>query len=414
MRKITIIILMTALFVIMLSGCSGLRGNSRSFRMENETNYLVDMSMPIEPDKASSATAIFQKQLKSQNIILAGEVPGVSGNADLEKYFFEAFNNYNKVDYIIAEIPYSAGELLNDYFEESSEDSLNKAFSILTGRPYATEENRSLYRQLKLYLKSRNETVKIVGIDLEYEPEMTLEYLARQIQFKNLEEYPVAKELVDARNQGFLQADYLEITLMKLLNELREDPVRGANVFGGDLKAIIHVLENLEMTYNREKTNTNEQFNHERSDQLVRNFLAVYDLAPDAFYFGQLANPAVMQAEHMDYNWFASEIQNQRKEIKGKVISLLYTYEDCQRMIQLAGKDEKENLDLFKFDDRKMNNAVNQPFTLISLIDKESMFNEESVIFEKDFTGAVTEYFQYLVVLNESPASKALKVSENE
>jgi len=377
--------------------------------MEKETNYLVEHSLPINVENIDSTVDTLEGQVRSQNIILAGEVPGVSGNSELQRHFFEAFNDVRNIDYLVAEIPYSAGELLNSYFSERNEESLNKVFENLIGRPYATEENRSFFRQLKLYLKNQGDKVKIVGIDYEYAPSLTLEYLASVMEGHDLAEYPVAKELVDARDRGFFQADYLKITLLKLHEELKADPVKGADVFKNDFKSVTHVLENLEKSYEQSEIDVDEQFSHTRSDQLVKNFLAVYDLAPEAVYFGQLANPAVMQSEHMNYDWFASAIQKERNTIKGKVLSILYTYEDCQRMVQVAGKAEKETLDLFKFDDRKMNNAINQPYTLISLIDKSAMFDEESIIFEKDFTGAVTEYFQYLVVVNESPASKELK-----
>ncbi len=78
-------------------------------------------------------------------------------------------------------------------------------------------------------------------------------------------------------------------------------------------------------------------------------------------------------------------------------------------MIQLAGRPEVEKLDLFKFDNKTVLKAINRPYTLISLIEKDSLFNEASIIFEKDFEGAVTDYFQYLIVLKDSPAAKALE-----
>ncbi len=405
MRKLFAILVILAL----LSGCDNLRGNSRSYRMDNETKYLAGLSKPIDIGNAASTTAMLEKQILSQNIILAGEVPGVSGNAELQKYFFEAFNGMTEIDYLIAEIPYSAGEILNNYFDENNEASLDKVFLALEGKSYAIEENRSFFRQLKLLLKSKKQTVKIIGIDVEYAPQLSLQYLADVVSKKNTEAFPIAQELADARDKDFTQADYLELSFKKLLKSIRENPEVGKQTFGNEYDSVLHVLESLEVIYDEQDVAKNEQFNHDRSDQLVSNFLKVYDKDPEAMYFGQLANPAVMQSTHLNYDWFASAIQNERESAKGNVISLLYTYENCQRMIQLAGRAEKENLDLFKFDNKTMLSSIDQPYTLISLIEKDSLFNEESIIFEKDFNGAVTEYFQYLVVLNESPASKALK-----
>lgn len=405
MRKILAIVMI----LLLLSGCDGLRGNSRSYRMDKETKYLAGLCEPIDISSAANTTAVLEKQILSQNIILAGEVPGVSGNTDLQKYFFEAFNGMRKIDYLIAEIPYSAGEILNSYLRESNEASLDKVFNALEGMPYATEENRSFYRQMKLLLKSRKQRIEVIGIDMEYSPELSLQYLADVIEKRSIDAFPIAKELVDAREKGFTQPDYLELSFKSLLKSIRENPEVAKEAFGEEHDSVLHVLEDLEMSYDEKDIDQNEQFNRDRSDQLVSNFLRVYDSAPNAMYFGQLANPAIMQSTHLNYDWFASAIQKERESAKGKVVSLLYTYENCQRMIQLAGRPENENLDLFKFDNKVMLSAIDQPYTLISLIEKDSLFNEESIIFEKDFDGAVTEYFQYLVVLNESPASKALK-----
>lgn len=404
MRKFVAVLLM----VTLLTGCGGLRGNSRSYRMQKETQYLADISQPINLGKASDATSKLEKQIRTQNIILTGVVPGVSGNTELQKFFFEAFNGVRKIDYLVVELPYSVGAMINQYLKEDGEQSLERAFAGLEGRPYATEENRSFYRQLKLYLRENNQIIEVVGIDLEYAPEMTLEYLTTVLKRYQTQAFPVTGELIEAQRKGFKQEDYLELSFLNLLTQMREDNELAKSVYGDDYNSIVRVLENLEMIYEKKEEGPTDHFDRDRSDQLVRNFLSIYDKAPESVYFGQLANPAVMQSTHIDYDWFASAIQNERETIKDKVVSLLYTYENCQRMVLIGGRAESVKLDLFKFDDRTMLSAVKQPYTLISLIEKDTIFTDETIIFEKDFEGAVTEYFQYLVILNESPASKTL------
>ena len=156
------------------------------------------------------------------------------------------------------------------------------------------------------------------------------------------------------------------------------------------------------------------QFDKDRSDKMVENFLAVYDLAPQARYFGHLATPAVMHAEHLGFDWFASAIQLNRPALKGRVTTALYTYEDCERLVFVGGKPEKERLDLFKFDDRAVIRAVSQPYTIFSFFSEDNIFEDTSVIFEKDFNGPVTDYFQYLVVLNGSAASEPVTVDKED
>jgi len=396
------------LILVLLTGCEGLRGNSRSYRMQKETEYLAEISQPITLGNASETTDVLENQVRSQNVVLTGVVPGVSGNAELQRYFFEAFNGVREIDYLIAEVPYSAGAFINQYLRETGEQSLERAFAGLEGKPYATEENRSFYRQLKLYLKENNQSVRVIGIDLEYAPEMALEYLSVVLSRYPTDTFPLAGELIEAQKKGFTQEDYLELSFMGLLNEFRQENELARSVYSRDYDVVIGILENLEMTYEEKDKGPNDLFDRDRSDQIVKNFLSIYDKAPNAMYFGQLANPAVMQSTHINYDWFASAIQKERESLKNKVISMLYTYEDCQRMVLLSGRAEKVKLDLFKFDNKSMLNSIDQPYTLISLIEKNSLFTDETIIFEKDFNGAVTDYFQYLVVLNESPASKTL------
>lgn len=406
MRKSLTLIIMV---IVLLTGCDALRGDSRSYRMDKETKYLAELCEPIDLSHTDEVTSMLERQIMSQNIILAGEVPGVSGNAELQKYFFEAFNDMREIDYLVVEIPFSAGQMLNDYVLGADEDKLDEVFEVLKGKPYATEENRSFFRQLKLMLKSRGQTLRIVGVDLEYAPELSLNYLTKLMDKHPSQDFPLANELVEAREKGFVQADYLEITFLSLLKSFRENPDLAQATFSSDYNDILSVLENLELVYEEMESDKPDQFNHVRSDKMVDNFLRIYDKAPNAMYFGQLSNPAVMQSNHLNYDWFASAIQSKRESIEDSVVSLLYTYEDCKRMIQLAGRPEVEKLDLFKFDNKTVLKAIDQPYTLISLIEKDSLFNDASIIFEKDFEGAVTEYFQYLIVLKDSPAAKALE-----
>ncbi|WP_430883751.1 hypothetical protein [Fusibacter sp. JL216-2] len=406
MRKPLIMIMMV---IVLLTGCDTLRGDSRSYRMDKETKYLAELCEPIDLSHTDDITAMFERQIRSQNIVLSGEVPGVSGNADLQKYFFEAFNGMREIDYLVVELPFSAGEILNGYMKETGEDKLDEVFDALKGKPYATEENRSFFRQLKLMLKSRGQTVRIVGVDLEYAPELSLNHLTSLIGKHASDAFPLASELIEAKEKGFIQADYLQVSFLSLLKDFRNDPDLAMETFGNDYGDILNILVNLELVYEEMDSDKPDLFNHVRSDRMVANFLRVYDNAPNAMYYGQLSNPAVMQSSHLDYDWFASAIQNERDSIKNKVVSLLYTYEDCKRMIQLAGRPEVEKLDLFKFDNKTVLKAINRPYTLISLIEKDSLFNEASIIFEKDFEGAVTDYFQYLIVLKDSPAAKALE-----
>ena len=406
MRK-SLIVIMT--LIVILTGCEALRGDSRSYRMDKEAEYFAELSRPIDLNQTNDVTAMLEGQIMDQNIILVGEVPGVSGNSDLHKYFFEAFNDMREIDYLVVEIPFSAGEILNDYINGGDEDRLNQVFEILKGKAYATEEKRSFFRQMKLMLRSQKQAVRVVGIDLEYEPELSLTYLTEQFKSHPSENFPLASELVEAEEKGFLQPDYLEITFLSLLKDLRDNPDLAATTYGDDHSSILNVLENLELVYEEMKSDKPDQFDHVRSNRMVDNFLRIYDKAPEAMYFGQLSNPAVMQSTHLEYDWFASSIQKKRETVKGNVISLLYTYEDCKRMVQFAGRPEVEKLDLFKFDNKTVLKAINQPYTIISLIEKDSLFNDASIIFEKDFDGAVTEYFQYLIVLKDSPAAKALE-----
>ncbi len=404
MKKLVALILALTL----VTGCGGLRGNSRSFRIDQETEYLTKQSHGILTSDTQYMADQLERQASGRNIILTGVVPGVSGNAELLKYFYEAIDGVRQIDYLVVELPYSAGEMLNTYLRSRDEKSLKQVFQALEGTPYASEENRSFFRQLKLLLKDKNESVKIVGVDIEYLPELSLSYLSTLFSGYDAEAFPAARELAAAYEMGFTQPDYLELTFKSLYEDMQADPESASSAFGTDYMRVLNVLENLVTAYDNISNSSNEHFNHERSDSMVKNFLKVYDKAPDAMYLGQLSNPAVMQSNHLSYDWFASAIQKARKSVEGNVLSLLYTYENCKRMVYLDGKYEVEILDLFKFDEKKVLDAIDQTYTLISMIEKDTLFTEDAVIFEKDFDGPVSDYFQYLIVVNKSPASRPI------
>jgi hypothetical protein len=396
------------LVLLLLTGCGGLRGNSRSYQIEQETQYLTEIAHPILLSDVAYMTDAFEKQLDTQNIFLTGVVPGVSGNAELYKYFFEAVNARQGVDYLVIELPFTAGERLNAYMDTGSEVILNEVFDALAGTPYASDGNRSFFRKLYLIKKDMDIEFEIVGIDMEYMPKFALCYLVDVFKKHDLEGFDKAAELIQAQDKGFTQADYLELSFKSLRVDLEASPEGARAAFGEDTSKILHTLDNLLFAYAHSDKAVNEHFDKERSENLVRNFLGVYDTNPDAVYFGQLSNPAVMQSEHLQNDWFASAIQKARESIQGQVVSILYTYENCKRMVHVSGKAEVDVLDLFKFDDKSVLEAIDQRYTVFSMIEKDTVFNQKSVIFEKDFEGPVSDYFQYLVVINSSPPSKAL------
>lgn len=339
---------------------------------KNEVDYLKrNTSQKIKLDK---------NDLDYYQAFVMSELHGFKENSNIRYHFLTYLNSSKNVNVYLGEISFSSGYLLNEYIHTGNEELLSKVFSFYEGSTFYTLEEYQFYQKLYIYNKnkSKEEKIKIYGIDIEHSLESTL-------YFYNYYTNSSVDKVEEILKLSF--SDPILIHLQKSLTDYYNF-YQTLNWQKRDL-AMYHNYLFLKQTFNIDKFYSQLGAKHSYRDLLSDNFMSfTYFLSHD------LTSP-----------------------VKDKVLSIHIFYKDSKCLE--VGKVNSETIykKVFTRKTYKTDNlsVLKKAFNLINLQRENSPYMKELIWYntsENNKNKVTTDYYQYIILINNSEASTPLDNSK--
>lgn len=429
--KLSKCICLTIIVTVVLSGLSGCSLNTEvsNDKVTNEKDaetqpdtlaqvkeYLKDnyMVVNLENENEFSDLSIIENDLKDREIFLTGEQHGIKANATLSMKFLRYFKEKVDFKYYLCELPYSDGYFLNKFLESGDIKILENMYKPLKGTFYWTKESYEHWKKVYEFNKTLPEDrkIQVIGIDIEHQPENALRYMISVLPKKEVpaEIASKIKELNDIYNS--VAEGISNYKLIVFSEDLRGDMQEKESIYkqylGENLFGFKLVNDNI--LYRNEAYSANgNDFNKVRDKRIYENLMHVYETLPKAKYYGQWGLNHIFQKEQSGVKWMAAAMNEKDSVLENKVLSIAYIYRDCEVMTRnpdnTYSKSSTSGYDINGFSLYSKKNC-----TIFKLNNESSPFSRNLIwqIYDKPSSGVTTDYYQYIVLIEDSKATEPL------
>lgn len=386
-KKLKFIIGIVVIFIIAIILTPKIYFNYVGFKLEKElfkSSSIIDIN-----DLEFRGLSLMDSDLYENEIFFAGENHGSVKSMEMNMYLLKYFVEKGNIKYILYEGGYCTGELLNNYLETGDENILTFIQDAFSGTSVYTMEHYNLLKHIYNYnlTLSEDKKLKFVGVDIEHRPNVAIRYIRSLIPDKEINDEEV-REFIDIlksipkQNYNSILVDAIEI-----MNK-NQEAIRV--YFGEKFFNIFLAIRNLSISNSQQV----------REKYIISNFIEQYEYLPKGKWFGQFGGFHTQQEGAYDvdgYKPFASYLDNEYENTKGKVISIQYDYLNG-KVYNPGGVDPYPASNIispnFYQDDEKTR--------LVKLNYEGSMFNKKD-IWLNDVPQ--TDYFQYIIMFNNSEAA---------
>lgn len=386
-KKLKFIIGIVVIFIIAIILTPKIYFNYVGFKLEKElfkSSSIIDIN-----DLEFRGLSLMDSDLYENEIFVAGENHGSVKSMEMNMYLLKYFVEKGNIKYILYEGGYCTGELLNNYLETGDENILTFIQDAFSGTSVYTMEHYNLLKHIYNYnlTLSEDKKLKFVGVDIEHQPNVAIRYIRSLIPDKEINDEEV-REFIDIlksipkQNYNNILVDAIEI-----MNK-NQEAIRA--YFGEKFFNISLAIRNLSISNSQQV----------REKYIISNFIEQYEYLPKGKWFGQFGGFHTQQEGAYDvdgYKPFASYLDNEYENTKGKVISIQYDYLNG-KVYNPGGGDPYPASNIispnFYQDDEKTK--------LVKLNYEGSMFNKKD-IWLNDVPQ--TDYFQYIIMFNNSEAA---------
>lgn len=386
-KKLKFIIDIVVIFIIAIILTPKIYFNYVGFKLEKElfkSSSIIDIN-----DLEFRGLSLMDSDLDENEIFFAGENHGSVKSMEMNMYLLKYFVEKGNIKYILYEGGYCTGELLNNYLETGDENILTFIQDAFSGTSVYTMEHYNLLKDIYNYnlTLSEDKKLKFVGVDIEHQPNVAIRYIRSLIPGKEINDEEV-REFIDIlksipkQNYNNILVDAIEI-----MNK-NQEAIRA--YFGEKFFNISLAIRNLSISNSQQV----------REKYIISNFIEQYEYLPKGKWFGQFGGFHTQQEGAYDvdgYKPFASYLDNEYENTKGKVISIQYDYLNG-KVYNPGGVDPYPASNIispnFYQDDEKTR--------LVKLNYEGSMFNKKD-IWLNDVPQ--TDYFQYIIMFNNSEAA---------
>ncbi|WP_315119347.1 hypothetical protein [uncultured Clostridium sp.] len=415
MRKINIKLLsktiISILIIIVFTSCNSTKptnSNVDKYLNKNHSNLILDK------DDFSSFN-LLDKDLKQNEIFLTGEVHGAAANGELELKFLKYLKEKTNIKYYLCELPYSHAYYLNKYLNTGDESILKELFIEWKDTASYTIEHYNKWIEVYELNKTLpdDEKIQVVGIDIEHQQNIAIRYMYSLIPKNEPPEEikPVIKKLQHTYENNITNPQILKNLSLDLKKSINENYDIYKRYLGEKFFDFNLVTDNLCVSF--EFSLDNATFYNLRDMQMYKNFIHIYNTLPKGKFYGQFGAYHVTQRSIYDNTYYlASLMENEESPVKGKVISIIYMYNNCTTYnpmqsptIHTTNTLRENNVfkDYLKTDTTLFKlNGGNSPFNknLIWQLQPNSGIPTE---------GVTTDYYQYIVVIKNSPPMEEIK-----
>lgn len=376
-------------------------------------NYLEKNSWSIA--NLADITLPLQSELNDYHIFLVGESHGVAVNQQLESILLEFFVTQGGVRNYLLELSPSVVGYLREYVETGNEAVLDRVFDSVKGTYFWTKENYEHWKNVRTLWESLPEEEKfsLIGIDIEHQPILALQYLESLLQEvdKNaLSETKLGQIGEVLRGELIIPNEQVGHFIQELLESLAQDSVRlllDTNHAEFEL-VLSSLLDGIRLSAIQDPA----LWNNGRDAVMYRNFLKQCDLTGLEKYFGQWGLNHVYQGAQRDVNWAAGLINGEGTAYRGKVLSIAMIYQDSSFLQNHSY--EVAPLNTYLTGTNVLRELAGSDLLLVKLDNAGSPFNEQLIWKVRDVKpqrGATVDYYQYILFVPGGEASSPLEAN---
>ena len=354
------------------------------------------------------------KDLKDKRIIFTGETHGVAANQTLDLAFVKYFKKESDMKYLLLESAYSDAYFLNKYLKTGDEAVLKELFRPLKGTFAYTQNSFEFWKGLYAYNQTlpAADQIVVVGVDIVHQNITAYRYLAEVLPKTpapteiagQIEAFRTALKQLEANQSGTNMIEKSKILQADLLKyEKAYQDFLGSDYFG--FKLVNENILNGEIAYNVPEY----EWDKTRDEMIFNNFVQVDKYLSKGVYYGQWGLDHIFQSKTGNTDWFAAQI-NQMPEYKGKILSIAFQYNNCEQITKnhdMTYGKESIHVMLPAFQMLKLDN---EPYTICDLTKTGSPYKTTDYGDELVRSHAkmpLTNYIQYVVTINKSPAAEA-------
>lgn len=269
------------------------------------------------------------EELKKYSVFLTGELHGTKMNYKMQRYYLKYFVEQHNVRYLLLEIGFAEGELLNRYLSTGNDKLLREIIGELYGSLAYNQDTYQYYKNVYLMNEKlpKEKKIRIVGIDAENQRPIAARYVKTIVPKGNAPE--AIADMVAKLRKAEKYINYNgDRAFCESLAQSIKDHQKDYEAFFGDNYFYLAMLSK-----NLLETTTNLT---QREAAIISNFNTLSLHLPKGKYYGQLgmAHIAKGKVRYDDgggklIETFADSINKHHPQHKGRVFSMPYFYNNC-------------------------------------------------------------------------------------
>lgn len=313
---------------------------------------------------------LIKEDLKDKKIIFTGEYHALTKDDEVRMKMVKYIQQEIGLNSYLLECGYSSAYFMNKYLESGDEEILKKVFSNVEGTSAHNIDDYNFFKDLYEFNKtlSEEDKIKVVGIDIEHNFGNTYDYIKTIIKDKSLNTQVLEKVLTSLEDMNSCLKTSVQVSQdekIKLFNNLNSDidvlieDIKNnkqiyINIFKEDFFGLELVVKNIKAKYLSDTTYYDaEKCLSIREEQMYENFVIQDKEIDNGIYFGQfganhinkspirIANvQSEIETTYVDFEPIASKLNNSDK-YQGKVMSILYAYQDKYKSEEISYLDKE-------------------------------------------------------------------------
>ncbi|PJI10420.1 MULTISPECIES: erythromycin esterase family protein [Clostridium] len=366
---------------------------------------------------------ILDDDARNSNVILCGEGHAIKYNYKLENNLIEYLNKKYNVKYVLMEYSYSGSCNINNYLESGNTEELKDMFYNFKNTASYNDDAYNFLVKLRNYNLTlpRNKKIKVIGIDIEHQIPIAIRYLNSIMETRGKAPDEISADVDEIKEQAqdndynsweTLQDSDLKNDVLKLQKDMKKSKNCYEKYLGNNYFDFNFIVNNMVNAFDAYSNYNSDKFEKIREKSMYNNFKTLYARLPKGKYFGEFGREHVYQNSFKDKTYgkvdkrLAMYLNDTESPVKGKVLSIEYYYKNSKFMSpKYPYSAQKVN---YAINDKDISKYLKSDINIFKLDGDKSPFSK-SMYFMKDkgLNGVTTDYFKYIVIIKNSPASSA-------
>ncbi|MEW8995903.1 MAG: erythromycin esterase family protein [Clostridium sp.] len=418
---------------ILLTGCSkeenSIQSSDKSLEQSPEKRKIMQeylkenyRAIDLEDESEFKDLAIMDSDIEGKEIFFTAELHGTKANEQLNMKFLKYFKEKTDFKYYLCELPYSDAYFINKYLDTGDIKILEDIYRPLKG---TFGWNKDGYNHLKKLYEYNNalpkeRKIKVIGVDIEHQPINAYRFLVDVLPEK--EAPKEIKAAIDKIKSTFNDLDKFDEAFAQCSNELQKDIEKNENIYKEylgekftDFNLVnLNVLNQIE-AYKHKKDQVD--WNNTRDKMMYENFQILQKELPKGKYYGEWGLNHTFQSKEKDIMWFATYLNSEDSIFKDKILTVIYNYDDCEKMgTSAVGSYPTNELEFVYPEIKETNDLLEGNLNIYKLTGENSPFSETPMYYTsngEELEASMLDFFQYIVCIRDSKATEPLNDEYN-